>query len=192
MKIIKLFSRRNKNTDNTQSYASSDNAIKTIASIISNNDSVVSGRVNACLNDTKVYFEEHSNDFDERGIDKFEPFNIGEIRWLAMVDALEENRYVCERDWKDELDDFLYFVGELKAVEAKALPLKPEWFERDEDICKWCAVIDEKWKSYGMCLAAIDIVSDSYVLFACENDKLKELGALAELASYRIDYAKNM
>ena len=42
-----------------------------------------------------------------------------------------------------------------------------------------------------MCLAGIDIESDSYVLFPCKIDKMNELETLAKAVSYRIDYAKN-
>lgn len=51
-----------------------------------------------------------------------------------MVDILIENLYVCERDWKDELDDFIYFVRELKEMKTKALPLEVEWFNESGNI----------------------------------------------------------
>ncbi len=145
-----------------------------------------------CLADSEVYFHEHGDAFLERGIDEFDEISLREIQWLSMVDILAENQYVCEQDWKDELDDFLYFVRELKEIKAAALPLEVEWFDKNADIHEWCAIMDGKWKSSGMCLAGIDIESDSYVLFPCRDDKLNELKKLAKIVSCRIDYAKNL
>lgn len=88
-----------------------------------------------------------------------------EVRWLALVDILEVNGYVCERDWKDELEDFVYFIGNVKGVKSKELPIVSEWFSEDDAVADWCKVMDEKWKDKGVCVAAIDIESDSYVFF---------------------------
>ena len=166
-------------------------AIQTITAIISGNDSSVLEKVKDCLRDTESYFKEYANVFLERGIEKFDDLPLRELQRIAVVDILAENLYVCERDWKDEIDDFLYSVGELKGTKEQALPLKTEWFDSDGDISEWSAIIDGKWKSFGMCLAGIDIESDSYVLFPCKIDKLNELETLAKVVSYRIDYAKN-
>lgn len=166
-------------------------AIQTIAAIISGNDGSVLEKVKDCLRDTESYFKEYADTFFERGIEKFDELPLRELQRIAIVDILEENLYMCERDWKDELDDFLYFVGELKGTKRQTLPLKMEWFNDDGDISEWSAIIDDEWKSFGMCLAGIDIESDSYVLFPCKIDKLSELETLAKTVSYRIDYAKN-
>ena len=166
-------------------------AIQTITAIISGNDSSVLEKVKDCLRYTESYFKEYANAFSERGIEEFDDLPLRELQRIAVVDILAENLYVCERDWKDEIDDFLYSVGELKGTKEQALPLKTEWFDSDGDISEWSAIIDGKWKSFGMCLAGIDIESDSYVLFPCKIDKLNELETLAKVVSYRIDYAKN-
>ena len=34
-----------------------------------------------------------------------------------MVDTLEKYNYVCERDWKDEFEDFIYFLSNLKTFD---------------------------------------------------------------------------
>lgn len=79
----------------------------------------------------------------------------------------------------------------MKETKAQNLPLNAEWLNENGDISEWSAVIDTKWEQFGMCLAAIDIESDSYVLFPCKIDTLQELEALAKAISERIDYAKN-
>ena len=100
--------------------------------------------------------------------------------------------FVCERDFEDELRDFVRSVRRLKRVKRASLPLRKSWFDEDEDIPAWCAEADEKWEPRGMCLAAIDIDSDSYVLFVCGKTELALLESLAQRISCRIAPAKNM
>ena len=176
---------------NAKEGMAAEAAIQTIAAIISNNDGLVLEKVKDCLKDTEAYFKKYADVFSERGIEEVDELSSRELQRVALVDILAENLYVCEQDWNDELDDFLYFVGELKETKAQALPLKVEWFNGNGDISEWSAVIDTEWKPFGMCLAAIDIESDCYVLFPCKIDKLNELETLAKTVSYRIDYAKN-
>lgn len=188
MGLFDLFGKGNKK----DSEISTEETVLTIARIVSDNDANIMDNIKACMEDTEAYFENHGDSFEERGFDEFEDEEIEEIRWIALVDALESNQYVCERDWKDELEDFLYFVGELKGVKSKELTLNSEWFDEDDDISVWCTILDKRWEAKGVCMAAIDINSDSYVLFPCEIDELDRLGKLAESIDSRIDYAKNM
>lgn len=187
---------KNESDDNNKSNQnvniSRDMSIKTIVSIISENDDKVLKRITDCLTDCETYFKNNADAFSERGILHFDKTLLSKIQWLAMVDALEEGQYVCEQDWETESDDFVYFVKELKKIKETDLPLNIEWFDEDEDISTWCTIIDEKWKPFGMCMAGIDIESDSYVMFPCKDDKINKLKELAEQLSYRIDYAKNL
>lgn len=170
-----------------------EHPIIAIASAISAGDKFIFEELKKCLEDTEGYFQEHADRFEERGIDDLEGVEgIEEIQWLAMVDVLEENGYVCERDWNDELEDFLYFFRDLKGVLSNGLIIEPEWFDEEEGITEWCTVLDEKWEAAGFCVAAIDIDSDSYVLFPCKNDKVEELSELAEAVECRIDLGQNM
>ncbi len=170
-----------------------EHPILAISSAISAGDRSVMEEMKKCLEDTESYFQEHAERFEERGIDDLEEAEgIQEIQWLSMVDALEENGYVCERDWEDELEDFLYFIEGLKGVSSNGLTIEAEWFDEEEGITQWCQVLDKKWEEAGICVAAIDIDSDSYVLFPYTSGKLEELSKLAEGAEGRIDFAKNM
>ena len=181
-----LFDFLKKNTDAGEAYVA-------IAAAISADDKAVIARMKDCVSNTKAYVQKNEERFEERGfeIEDLED-EEEEIRWLALVDILEENEYVCERDWKDELEDFVYFVGNLKSVKARALPLEKEWFDEEGNVVDWCKVLDEKWKDLGCCVAAIDIDSDSYVLFAYDVDKVDKLCELAEELDRTIDWAKNM
>lgn len=171
---------------------SKETAIHTIAAVISENDGTVLEKVTACLSDSQAYFNKYAFAFSERGIDSFDEMPLREFHRIAMVDALFEGQYVCEQDWKSELDDFLYFLRELKCIKAWELPLEESWFDSDSDIGKWCAIINEKWKKSNICLAGIDMESDAYVLFPCRLDKLNTLRDLAKTVSCRIDYAERL
>ncbi|MDE6999989.1 MAG: hypothetical protein K2P73_06795 [Lachnospiraceae bacterium] len=109
-----------------------------------------------------------------------------------MVDSLIEHGYVCECDYKEELDEVLACIKVLKGVNNENLPLEPDWFDEEDEITDWCETIDQNWQQQDMCLAAIDIGSDSYVMFACRRGSFNTLCEYAEEAGYRIDLACNM
>lgn len=168
-----------------------ENPIYKIAAEISNNNMAVLEEANKCLSDTKKYFSENEEQYEERGITRDVMEDEGEelIQWIGMVDLLFKYHYVCERDWKDELEDFLYFMRELEGVKSNHLPLEEDWFDEKDDIAKWCGIIDRKWASQGMCAAAIDIDSDSYVIFPCDITVLKKLQEYAEETDFGIGRA---
>ena len=164
-----------------------------IGKAISADDKVVAAEIEKCVKDTEAYFEENEERFEERGMEQEDmEEDAEEVRWIALVDILEVNGYVCERDWKDELEDFVQFVGNLKGTKSRELPIELEWFDEDGDAAEWCKVLDEKWADKGVCVAAIDIESDSYVLFPYEVEELGKLCELAEALERRIDMAKNV
>ena len=53
-------------------------------------------------------------------------------------------------------------------------------------------MLDEKWKEKGVCIAALDIDSDSYVIFPILESELDKLMELAEKVDGRIALAKEM
>ncbi|MCI8913413.1 MAG: hypothetical protein HFF38_04660, partial [Lawsonibacter sp.] len=100
--------------------------------------------------------------------------------------------WVCERDWKDELEDFSYFVQNLRSFSALNLELDPDWFDEDEDIPAWCGILTDKWAAQGVRMAAIGIDSDSYVLFPVTSSQFETLQKLAGQIGHCIDYAEQM
>lgn len=166
-----------------------ENSLVAIGEAISNGDKQVILEIEKCINDTSAYFLENEERFRERGVSEE---SLDDIRWIALVDILEHNGYVCERDWQDELTDFVYFVEKLKGVSSRKLSVDLNWFNEEGDISMWCKTLDEKWARSGNCIAAIDIDSDSYVLFPYDSENLGKLSKLAEMLGRRIDMAKNM
>ena len=156
-----------------------------IAQIVSHGDEAVLSELTRCLTDQDVYFSAHQERYEERGIESdAEP---EQIRWLGLVDILEENNYVCERDWKDEKEDFVYFFSNLSGVKRLKLEVDPDWLDESGDIEAWCRILDEKWAGQQCCAAAINIDSDSYVLFACTLEDLARLEPLAQVTDYSIE-----
>ena len=76
--------------------------------------------------------------------------------------------------------------------EQKNLPLQNDWLDEDGDIPSWCKILDEKWEEEGYCVGAMDIDSDSYVIFVCRRETLTELTQLGQKVGFRFDFAKNM
>ncbi|WP_160323650.1 DUF6630 family protein [Defluviitalea phaphyphila] len=113
------------------------------------------------------------------------------MRWISLVSILEKNNYVCERDWKDEKEDFIYFVENLVGMKKYNVHIDPDWLNEDDFIPQWCQILDDKWKSQGVCMADFDIGSDSYVLFPCKTADLKLLQDYAAQIGERIDFAKD-
>ncbi len=163
-------------------------ALVEIARMITNGDEAVLREAAACAQDPKGWFAAHQERYEERGVDS--PDDLDSVQWLGLVDLLEEHGWVCERDWQDELEDFLYFLENLKGFRALGLELDESWFDEEDDIPAWCTILTEKWE--GVCVAAIDIDSDSYVLFPIAAPQLAQLQKLAEEIGHRIDAAERM
>ena len=159
-----------------------------IARVISGGDKAVMEEIAACTEDPKNWFEEHRDRYEERGVDSHG--DLDQVQWLGLVDILADHGWVCERDWKDELEDFLFFLQQLKGCQALQLPLDPAWFNPDGDIPAWCGVLTEKWSAQGVRMAAIGIDSDSYVLFPASAAQFASLQALAEEIGQSIDYVE--
>ena len=159
-----------------------------IARIISDGDEVVSQEITACTQDPKGWFAAHQGQYEERGI--YSTNDLDSVQWLGLVDILESHNWLCERDWKDELEDFLFFLQKLKGYQALGLSLNPEWLDPEEDIPSWCGILADKWNEVRV--AAIDIDSDSYVLFPISVTQLPQLQKLAGEIGHRIDYIEGM
>lgn len=148
-----------------------------IAKLISSGDEAVLKDITACTEDPADWFISHQDRYRERCILSSDDPEL--IQWLGLVDILEEHGWVCERDWKDELEDFSYFVQNLHGFQKLGLELNPDWLDEDEDISAWCDVLTEKWAAQGVRIATIGIDSDSYVLFPAAVPQFDELQRLA-------------
>ena len=107
-----------------------------------------------------------------------------------MVDEMLSGNEAIELDWKTDAEDFFY---EMKSLANRhRLEIQEDWFKKDDGIPTWCEVLDEKWMDKDFCVGGMDIDSDSYVLFVCQAEVLKQLFELGKQVGQKFDSAKNM
>ena len=151
-------------------------------------DGSIHDAIENCLESPWSYFEENIDRYDERGIDEDETEET--IIWLGIADELIDANEAVELDWNPELEDFSYFMKSL--ADKKNLQMEDDWFDEEDTITNWCSILDRRWEIEGFCVGGIDIDSDSYVLFICEVETLKELTEWSNRIDQRIDHAKNL
>lgn len=158
-----------------------------IAQLLTSNQEILES-LKVCFETPQTYFQEHADRYDERCIDAED--DEATLQWIGLADELLESGSFVELDWNTEREDFLYELESL--VKKYKLPLQEEWLKEDGDIPLWAQNLDQEWESRGFCLAAMDIDSDSYVLFPCQIKDLSSLITLSQKVNQRFDYAKNM
>lgn len=165
-----------------------------IANCITGQDAEVEKELKKCMKNFEAYYEDHVEDFEDRDIleDELDDYEEEELQWLALTDLLVSRAYCCELDWKCYLVDFVECISQLQAMEKYNLTIEEEWFDEDGDVTEWCSGLEEKWKDKGMCIGALDIESDSYVLFPVPEKELEQLMEWADDMGCRIDHGENM
>lgn len=141
-----------------------------------------------CLESPQQYYKEKADIYEERCIDGNQENKT--IIWIGMVDEMLSGNEAIELDWKTDAEDFFY---EMKSLANRhRLEIQEDWFKKDDDIPTWCEVLDEKWMDKDFCVGGMDIDSDSYVLFVCQAEVLKQLSELGKQVGQKFDSAKNM
>lgn len=159
---------------------------KELIGIITGNDSEVLKELTEAIEDFNQYYEAHQELFEERGIDTVEEASL----WIAMVDNLIEHAYLHELDYSCEKEDFIWALERLKGYQRLQLSMEEDWFSEDEEITGWCELLDEKWKPQKVCIAGLDIDSDSYVLFPVLLEDFVRCQECAKKLGQRIEYAR--
>lgn len=168
----------------------SKNSIYRIAREISVSDKEVLEEVSDCILNTKKYFIANQENFIDRDVEYSDGKEV--VQWLGMVNILQKHKYICECDWKEDSETFFEAIHELKGVISNNLPFEKGWFSENQKITDWFCIIDNKWKLQNMCIAAIDIESDSYILFPCRLNVLEILKENAEKMDFEIMHACDM
>ena len=70
------------------------------------------------------------------------------------------------------------------------LELYEECLDENDDIPTWCRILDGKWREKSYCIGAMDINSDSYLMFVCKLKTLQKLALLAAKIGRRFNFAK--
>lgn len=160
---------------------------KSIAELVTG-DTEMLGKLTECFHSPRKYYHEHAEQYEERGFEGNE--SEEQIRWIGLADEMIACGAAVELDWKTDKEEFLEWIKEL--AKRPQLLVKDDWLKEDGDIPVWCATLDEKWAGTGFCVAAMDIDSDSYVIFICKKEALEQLKALSEKINHRFEFAKNM
>ena len=161
-----------------------------IVRTVSQDDSAVLSQAALCSADTKNYFSQNIAAYEERGIDS--TTDESTLKWIGLVDILINANYLCERDWKDEKSDFIFFLQNLNTTRSLHLTIDERQLDDFGDIPQWCEALDRLWEQQGVCIAAFDIDSDSYVLVPCKTSDRPTLQQYAAESGHCIDLAKNM
>lgn len=155
------------------------------------NDTVIKDMQN-CISNTIAYLKEHQSQYEERGIEEEDIEDEEFIRWIGLADCLINHGYICELDWNSEKNEFIHFLNSLSGMQFYNLTLEKDWFEEDAYVAEWCDVLDEKWKTKEVCMAALDINSDSYLIFPISIADFKNIKETANKIGHRIALAKDM
>lgn len=160
---------------------------KRITKLMTEDEDVLT-KLTVCFRSPKQYYSENAEQYGDRGFKGDE--SEDQIRWIGIANEMISSGVAVELDWKTDREEF---SGQMKDLaERHQLVLRKDWLKEDGDIPAWCSVLDEKWAKVDACAAAIDIDSDSYVIFICKREVLERLKALGKKLNHRFDFAKNM
>ena len=113
-------------------------------------------------------------------------------QYKEYVDSLIELDYAIEVEWKDNATIVANELAECKAVKRDSSLLNKGWFSPEESIMDGCRTLNKKWRNKGMCLAIMDIGSDSYVMFPCKETVLQDLKKWAKEIDCMITHSGEM
>lgn len=170
-----------KESEEKSGSVQTDEVYLKIAEIITNNDMEVISEIKDGYANPQDYIQKHHERLSEYILDEEMKDCVLNKRWL-MIDILEIHNYVCVRDWKDELEDFLYFLFQTKRAIAEGIEIdqSDSALSQDGDIPQWCKIVDEKLAEKNIVVGNIDTESDQYTLFLATK---QELASLEECAS---------
>lgn len=153
-----------------------------LAGLLSMNHSAVMEEMEACAADTEKYCKTHQQEYEM--LDSLGGVITREdqacIQWIVLAECLVRYNIAALLDWKCELEDFAYFVKGLAGKRKNKLTFRTAWFDEEESLEEWCAVLNAKWQSAGACLVQLDMDSDSYILVPVLSDQYESVRKLAE------------
>ena len=164
-----------------------------IAEMISGNDKCVMTELKESYANPQAYIAKyHEHLSGDYMLEENEMEAYVSDKWWLMTDLLEIKEYVCKRDWKDELEDFLYFLSETKRAVSENIRLDeldlP--FSEEGDIPEWSALIDKELTNKNLAVGNIETESDEYTVFLCAVDVLERLEKCAGAMNHKITCAK--
>ncbi|MCS4293129.1 hypothetical protein M2375_001335 [Comamonas sp. BIGb0152] len=133
------------------------------------------GEVQQALEHPAQYLDRFAAELANRGMN--EPAHV--TPWLALVEGLQWRGQNYELDWKLNMDDAIWALQQLKAVQQRALPLQAL---AGSAALGHDALLEagDYLRSQGLSLVSIDIESDCYPLSVLETSAVAPLQALAQ------------
>lgn len=168
-----------------------ENIFVELAKLISNNDGVVVSEVFTKVERYELYYEDKTKDFPYRGMNENTPTEL--IRWLAMIDVLEEHGYAEEIDWKETAENIFDSLNRIK--EKAGIQISTEmdlsFLDGDEEIetletGRILNLIGLNTIENGYSLTNIDMDSDSYVICLIPNKVYKRCEKLLHGTGFSI------
>lgn len=164
-----------------------------IAEIISGNDKSVISELRESYANSQTYIAKYHEHLSEDYM-----FDEGEIedfvcdKWWLMTDILEMKEYVCKRDWKDELGDFLFFLSGTKRAVSENIKLDQldVSFSESGSIPQWSELIDKELTNRNLAVGNINTESDEYTVFLCAVEELEALKKYAHSIDRKIEFAR--
>ena len=164
-----------------------------IAEIISGNDKNVMSELKESYANPQTYITKyHEHLSEDYMLDEDEMEDFVRDKWWMMTDILEIKEYVCKRDWKDELEDFLFFLSRTKRSVSENIKLDQLdlSFSENDSIPQWSELIDKELTNRNLAVGNIDMESDEYTVFLCAVKELETLKKYAHSINHKIDFAK--
>ncbi|OAB45522.1 DUF6630 family protein [Paenibacillus glacialis] len=160
-------------------------ALLQLSTKLSIDSDVIIQVVRLAIDNPNRYFEEHSEQLNERNIDE----HSEELPWIALVDELIENGLAYEIDWKEASQDICEIIDYL--LERNNFPpLDWKWLDevQYEELLTEQVLneVSQKLKERCITLAYLDVDSDSYVLITVADKEIEGLKRLAIEAGKRI------
>lgn len=146
------------------------------------------------FSNSEKYVGQHRERLQEEGwLEHEKVLECVQDPWWLMLDILQRYGYVCVRDWKDEWQDFRFFLCQTKRAQQEGIQIEasdPDFLEQG-DISEWCRQLDEKLTERNLVVGNIDTESDAYAVFFCTREELDSLRQSASLLHQKIDFAKD-
>ena len=114
--------------------------------------------------------------------------DIDALIWEGTASCLVSNRYACDLDWKEELDEFIGAMNNLNY----GIKFDKEGLEEYDYIAEWCEELDKRLQADNLCIGDFDLNGDCFVMFVCERNILEQLSEMAQGIDHRIAYASQM
>ena len=168
-----------------------ENIFVELAKLISNHDEAVVSEVFTHVERYQLYYQDKTKDYLHRGMNENTPKEL--IRWLAMIDVLEDYGYAEEIDWKDTVENIAASLSRIKEKAGIQIDTSMDlsFLDGNETVetletDRVLNLIGLNTVEHGYSLTNIDIDSDSYIICLTPNKVYKQCEKLLQGTEFSI------